>query len=396
MTPGAHALAIQADPRWAAVLARDARADGAFCYAVRTTGVYCRPSCGARTPLPDNVEFHPTAAAAQAAGFRPCRRCRPDLPPLAQRQGELVGRLCQLIESAETPPDLATLAAHAGLSPHHTHRIFKAHTGLTPKAYASALRARRLQSALPGSTRVVDAVLDAGYGSTAPLYGTREQGLGMTPGTFRRGGRGEHIRFATGRCSLGWLLVGATARGICTILLGDDTDALNTELHARFPHATLSAAGSDFSAWVSQVITLVEHPECGLQLPLDLRGTLFQQRVWHALCAVPPGERISYTELAKRVGRPGSVRAIANACAANRLAVAVPCHRAVRQDGGLAGYRWGLARKKALLEREAWSLETAAETKEARYPTKVAPHAATLEETTDSKGNTEGRNEKAR
>ena len=341
------------DPRWPRVLARDAAADGQFLYSVKTTGVYCRPSCGARPARPENVSFHLTSADAEAAGFRPCKRCKPDQPPLTEQHAELIATLCRRIEQAETAPTLDQLADAAGISPFHLHRVFKAVTGLTPRAYAAAHRAKRMRSELDRAGRVTDAIYDAGYGSNGRFYAEADGLLGMTPSAFRAGGRDVEIRFAIGQCTLGAILVAASARGICAILLGDDPDALARDLQDRFPKATLIGADAGFEATVAQVVGLVEAPQLGHALPLDVRGTAFQQRVWQALRAIPAGETVSYAEVAQRIGAPTSMRAVAQACSANALAVAIPCHRVVRSDGALSGYRWGVERKRSLLEREA-------------------------------------------
>ena len=348
----ARAAATLADPRWAAVRTRDATADGRFFYSVRSTGVYCRPSCGARTPRPENVGFHASAADAEAAGFRPCRRCRPDLPPLAERQAALVAALCRQIDAADTVPSLDALAASAGLSRFHLLRVFKAHTGLTPRAWAAARRAERLRARLADGASVTAAIVDAGYGSTSRVYEKSAQPLGMTPRRYRAGGADTDIRFAIAQCALGALLVAESGRGVCEIALGDDPDALARALQDRFPQARLTGDDPAFARRVAEVAGFVEAPGIGLALPLDIRGTAFQQRVWAALRAIPPGETVSYRELAQRIGVPAAVRAVASACAANTLAVAVPCHRVVRTDGSLSGYRWGVARKRALLDRE--------------------------------------------
>lgn len=342
-----------ADPRWTRVVARDPLADGRFCYAVRTTGVYCRPSCGARTPRPENVRFFASAAAAEQAGFRPCKRCRPDQPPLAERQAALVAMLCRQIEAADTPPSLAELARGAGMSASHLHRLFKAVTGVTPKAYAAELRARKVRATLGGGGRITDAIYAAGYNSSGRFYQESAHLLGMPPGSFRDGGNRAVIRFAVGECSLGSILVAASERGVCAILLGDDPDALARDLQDRFPKAELIGADAAFEQLVATVVGFVEMPGRGLDLPLDVRGTAFQQRVWQALREIPAGTTASYAEIAQRIGAPKAVRAVAGACAANALAVAIPCHRVVRSDGGLSGYRWGVERKRALLEREA-------------------------------------------
>jgi AraC family transcriptional regulator of adaptative response/methylated-DNA-[protein]-cysteine methyltransferase len=347
------AAATVSDPRWAAVVARDPRADGKFFYSVRTTGVYCRPSCAARPARPENVAFHLTATDAERAGFRPCKRCKPDQPTLAEQHAAKVAELCRLIENAEQVPSLEDLASHAGLSPYHLHRIFKAVTGLTPKAYAAAHRARRVRAGLDRSGTVTEAIYGAGYGSNARFYEESNRVLGMTPTTYRAGGANTEIRFAIGECSLGSVLVAASERGVCAILMGDDPDELARDLQDRFPRANLIGGDAEFERLVSKVVGFVEAPGLGLDLPLDVRGTAFQQRVWQALREIPVGETVSYADLANRIGSPKSVRAVAQACAANALAVAIPCHRVVRNDGGLSGYRWGVERKRALLAREA-------------------------------------------
>ncbi|MGE0650201.1 MAG: bifunctional DNA-binding transcriptional regulator/O6-methylguanine-DNA methyltransferase Ada [Alphaproteobacteria bacterium] len=343
------------DNRWAAVVTHDAAADGRFVYSVETTGVYCRPSCGARRPRRANVRFHSTAEAAERAGFRPCKRCRPrDANPVPGRAA-MIAEACRIIESSEEPPSLDTLSAAAGLSRYHFHRTFKAVTGVTPKAYVSANRARRLRDGLKDAASVTDAVYGAGYGSSGRFYAAPEAVLGMTPSAYRKGGRGEQIRFAAGECSLGAVVVAATEKGICAILLGDDPDALVRDLQDRFPKARLAGGDAAFEAWVAAVVGFIDDPRIGLGLPLDIRGTAFQQRVWRALTNIPPGTTVTYTDLAARLGLPRAVRAVASACAANRIAVAIPCHRVVRRDGGLAGYRWGVERKRALLAREGAS-----------------------------------------
>lgn len=341
------------DPRWAAVAARDAAADGRFFYAVSSTGVYCRPSCGARTPRPENVRFFPSAAQAEQAGFRPCKRCQPDRPPLAERNAALVADLCRRIESAEVAPTLEELARSARLSRFHVHRIFKAVTGVTPKDYTLAHRAAKLRRELGRGASVTEAMFAAGYNSSGRFYAEAQQLLGMTPRRYRAGGVDSLIRFAVGECSLGAILVAAGERGVCAIFIGDDADALARELQDRFPHAELIGGDAAFEQLVARVVGCVEAPRLGLDLPLDLRGTAFQQRVWRALQEIPPGATASYAEIAARIGAPRSARAVAAACAANCLALAIPCHRVVRSDGGLSGYRWGVARKLALIEREA-------------------------------------------
>ncbi|GKT26421.1 bifunctional DNA-binding transcriptional regulator/O6-methylguanine-DNA methyltransferase Ada [Acidovorax sp. SUPP3334] len=348
-----RAAATLADPRWAAVAARDAQADGCFVYSVRTTGVFCRPSCAARPARPENVDFHATAEAAERAGFRPCRRCHPDQPVGFAPHATTVARLCRLIETTEPPPPLAELAQAAGLSPHHLHRVFKAATGLTPRAYAAAHRAAKLRDGLAGAGTVTEAVYAAGYGSQGRFYEEAGHLLGMSPSRYRSGGAQVRIRFAVGQCSLGAVLAAASERGLCALLLGDDPDALVRELQDRFPRAELLGADAAFERWMAQVIGFVDAPASTLSLPLDVQGTVFQQRVWTALQAIPPGHTASYAQIAERIGAPRAVRAVAQACAANALAVAIPCHRVVRTDGALSGYRWGVERKRALLDKEA-------------------------------------------
>lgn len=340
------------DARWRAVVDRDRDADGRFYYAVASTGVYCRPSCAARPARRENVSFHASPRAAEQAGFRACKRCEPDQPPRAERQAALVAAACRRIEAAEQAPDLNELAAAAGLSPHYFQRLFKAVAGVTPKAYAKTVRARRLLTELGRSDSVTSAMFDAGFNSSGRFYAESTQRLGMTPSDFRTGAAGLPIRFAVGQCSLGAILVAATAKGICAILLGDDADELLRDLQQRFRGASFIGGDAQFEQWVAAVVGFVEAPALGLELPLDIRGTAFQQRVWEALRAIPPGATVGYAELAERVGLPRGARAIAQACAANAIAVAIPCHRVVRSDGALSGYRWGIARKRELLERE--------------------------------------------
>lgn len=341
------------DPRWEAVRARDRRADGTFYYSVRTTGVYCRPSCGARPARPENVAFHATVEDAEKAGFRPCKRCKPNEPPSAERDAALVASLCRWIESSEEVPTLEDLARRAGLSPSHTHRLFKAVTGVTPKSYAAAHRGKRVRESLRTGTSVTEAIYDAGYNSSGRFYEDSSDLLGMTPSQFRSGGSELPIRFAIGECSLGSILVAATERGVCAILLGDNPEELAHDLERRFPRANLIGADAEFEGWVAKVVGLVERPGTTVPLPLDIRGTAFQQRVWKALTRILPGKTMTYAEVARAIGEPKSARAVARACASNPLAVAIPCHRVVRKDGDLSGYRWGVERKRVLLDREA-------------------------------------------
>ena len=345
-------MLITDDQRYEAVRTRDRAFDGAFFYGVRTTGVYCRPSCAARLAHRHNMSFHTDRAAAERAGFRPCKRCRPDGASQDARHAALVAAACRRIESAEQAPALAELARAAGLSPHHFHRVFKDVTGITPKSYASSRRADRLRTGLGGAGSVTEAIYDAGFGAASRFYADSAERLGMTPTAFRAGGLGATVRFAVGTCSLGAILVAATDKGVCAIDFGDDPAVLLRALQDRFPKADLVGADPAFEATVARVVGLIEAPGIGLDLPLDIRGTAFQQRVWQALRAIPAGQTASYAAIAASLGQPGAVRAVAGACAANTLAVAIPCHRVVRSDGALSGYRWGVARKAALLERE--------------------------------------------
>ena len=339
--------------RWAAVIARDRNADGHFYYSVSTTGVFCRPSCSSRPARREHVRFHQTSAEAQGAGFRPCKRCRPNEPALGEQRAAAVANACRLIEGAEDMPSLDTLSVAVGMSRFHFHRVFKSLTGVTPRGYAAAHRARRVREALVQAPTVTEAIYGSGFNSNGRFYAAAAGVLGMTPTRFRSGGAGASMRFAVGECSLGSVLVATTDVGVCAILLGDDPEALVRDLEDRFPHAQLVGGDHDFEGLVATVVGLMEAPALGLDLPLDVRGTAFQQRVWQALRDIPAGSTASYTDIARRVGAPKAVRGVAQACAANPVAVAIPCHRVVRSDGTLAGYRWGVERKRALLDREA-------------------------------------------
>jgi AraC family transcriptional regulator of adaptative response/methylated-DNA-[protein]-cysteine methyltransferase len=294
-----------------------------------------------------------TAAAAEAAGFRACRRCEPDGAGPDARRAEAVAAACRLIDNSEEPPDLATIAATVAMSPFHFHRVFKAATGLTPRAYGEARRSQRVKDALREASTVTDAIYDAGYTSSARFYASADERLGMTPTSYRSDGAGEAIRFAVGNCSLGAILVAATDKGVCAVQFGDDPEQLVHGLEDRFQQARLVGADPAFESIVARVVALVEHPAEPVDLPLDIRGTAFQERVWQALRQVPVGTTVTYRELAGRIGAPNAARAVAAACAANHIAVAIPCHRVVRTDGSLSGYRWGIDRKQALQDREA-------------------------------------------
>ena len=345
------------EERWAAVQARDPRADGAFYYSVRTTGVYCRPTCPSRRGRRENVAFHATAEEAARQGFRPCKRCTPNEPGLGRQHvrqhAAAVARACRTIEAAEAMPTLDMLAAAAGLSRFHFHRTFKAITGVTPRAYAAAHRAARVREALSGGETVTEALYGAGFNSSGRFYAASSAMLGMQPKTFRSGGTGTTIRFAVGECSLGSILVAATEKGVCAIFLGDDPDQLTRDLQDRFGKAELIGGDQAFDNLVARVVGFIEAPARGLDVALDIRGTSFQQQVWQALREIPAGATMSYADIARRIGAPTATRAVAQACASNALAVAIPCHRVVRRDGSISGYRWGVDRKRAPLEREA-------------------------------------------
>ena len=348
----AAAQSTKLDPRWRAVMARDKASDGDFYYSVASTGVYCRPSCPSRRANPKNVRFHATVGEAERAGFRPCKRCKPNAASGDERQAALVAEACRWIEAADEAPSLTELARGARLSAYHFHRVFKAVTGLTPKAYAAAHRAGRVRDELSRGGAVTAAIYDAGYNSGGRFYEQSDAILGMTPSDYRAGGTNAEIRFAIAECSLGAILVAASAKGVCAISLGDDAGALARDLQDRFPRAALIGGDAGFEQLVAKVVGLIEAPGLGLNLPLDLRGTAFQQRVWQALRDIPAGSTASYLDIATRIGAPKAVRAVAQACAANALAVAIPCHRVVRTDGALSGYRWGVERKRVLLQRE--------------------------------------------
>ncbi|AFY19600.1 bifunctional DNA-binding transcriptional regulator/O6-methylguanine-DNA methyltransferase Ada [Pseudomonas sp. UW4] len=353
MTTRSTKITTENDPRWAAVVARDPKADGQFVYAVKTTGIYCNPSSLARLPKPHNVEFFDSAEQARAAGYRPSKRAAKDQSELAAQHAATVAAACRQIERAETLPTLGELAEAAGLSSFHFHRVFKAVTGLTPKGYADAHRSRKVRERLADGGSVTDALYDAGFNSNSRFYEAADQLLGMKPGDYRAAGQNNDIRFAVGQCSLGAILVAQSERGVCAILLGDDPHQLVCDLQDKFRRANLIGADHEFEQLIARVVGFIEAPAIGLDLPLDVRGTAFQERVWQALREIPVGSTASYADVALRIGSPKAVRAVAQACGANSLAVAIPCHRVVRSDGNLSGYRWGVERKRQLLERES-------------------------------------------
>ncbi len=343
------------DTRWSAVERRDRAADGRFVLAVRTTGIYCRPSCPARRPHRENTAFFDTPEAARAAGFRACLRCAPDRAGEPSLASEAVAAAAGLIAAAlaedRPAPTLAALAARAGYAPHHFHRMFRRETGVTPRAYAAALRSQAAEAALSEGASVTEAIHAAGF-SASRFYAQAGARLGMDPSTRRGGGRGETIRHATAETTLGRILVAATPRGLCAIQFGAAGDDLSAWLRRRFPNAVLEPADAEFARLLAEVVALVERPGHDHHLPLDIRGTAFQERVWQALRAIPAGTTASYTGIAAAIGQPSAARGVATACAANALAIAIPCHRVVRADGTLSGYRWGTDRKAALLARE--------------------------------------------
>lgn len=340
------------EQRWQAVCERDAQADEQFVFAVRTTGIFCRPSCRSRRPLRENVGFYPDAAAAQAAGFRPCKRCQPDnIDPLRQRQAK-VETACRLLEQ-DPPVTLETLADAVAMSPWHFHRLFKSVTGVTPKAWQMAWRTKRLHDTLSQKQTITDAVLAAGFPDSSSYYRQANSALGMTASQYRNGGSNTAVHYTLTQCALGFCLVAESERGICAVLLADSEDEVMAELQQIFPHAQREPGSECFAERVAMVVRRLNDPHSPFTLPLDLQGTAFQLQVWQALRALSPGETISYQRLAERIGKPKAVRAVASACAANKLAIIVPCHRVVRTDGGMSGYRWGATRKARLLQQEA-------------------------------------------
>jgi AraC family transcriptional regulator of adaptative response/methylated-DNA-[protein]-cysteine methyltransferase len=338
------------DTRWAAVASRDHRAHDAFIYAVKTTGVYCRPTCASKPAKRHNVEFFDSPAAAERAGYRACKRCKPDQSVQQQGGAALIEAACRMIDAGTTRLD--ELSAGLGISASYFHRLFKNATGLTPKQYADAQRTKRVKRALAEGEAVTAALYQAGFASSGQFYSDAKKRLGMSPSAFRKGGEGVRIRFAIGECSLGAILVAATDMGICAISLGDNAGALVRELEERFNKADLVGGDAAFEGWVAQVIAMVETPCVGLHLPLDVQGTAFERLVWEKLCAIPCGQTRSYADIAAELGQLGASRAVGRACGANPIAIAIPCHRVVKKDGGLAGYRWGVERKKTLLQRE--------------------------------------------
>jgi AraC family transcriptional regulator of adaptative response/methylated-DNA-[protein]-cysteine methyltransferase len=351
-SPASDPKRLDEDAVWRAVETRDRGLDGQVYYAVKTTGIYCLPSCPARKPNRSNVFFYASAAEAEQEGYRPCRRCKPNAEAPASVWAGRVEQACRLMENAETPPALAELAHTVGCSAHHFHRQFKKALGITPRAYAAALQNHRVREALSRGATVTEALYEAGFNSSGRFYSGPSDALGMSPGSIRKGGASEQLTFSTMPCSLGHVLVAASAKGVCAILLGDSAEGLARDLRALFPTASLSEGGAKFAATSAAVVALVDTQNTKTEIPLDIRGTAFQRRVWEALRKIPAGQTQSYSDVAAAIEAPEAVRAVARACAANKLAVAIPCHRIVRRDGSVAGYRWGTARKRALLDRE--------------------------------------------
>lgn len=339
--------------RWNAIVQRLSTADAHFRYGVKTTGIYCRPSCAARKPRRENVVFFEDAAVAEAAGFRPCKRCRPNLMMPQQPRLAMIAAACRQIEQAEAPPSLSDLAAAAGLSPSHFQRVFKATMGITPKQYAIAHRAQQVRHHLHTQPTVTEAIYAAGFETASQFYEQSLVTLGMQPAHYRKGADGMAIQYTVKPCWLGWVLIAGTAKGICAIALDDAPEPLVAQLRKRFPKANLQTGDRTFEIWVTQVLEHLDAPHQPIDVPLDLRGTAFQHQVWTLLRTIPPGETQSYGEIAKQLGNPKATRAVAQACGANPVAVVVPCHRVVGRDGQLRGYRWGCDRKQALLQREA-------------------------------------------
>lgn len=350
-------IRITDDDRWQSVVDRDTDADGQFVFAVQTTGIFCRPSCRAKHALRKNVRFFADAQQAQDAGFRPCKRCQPDKDSAQQHRLDKIARACQLLEQ-ESPLTLDELAQQVAMSPYHLHRLFKATTGMTPKVWQQSWRARRLRDALAKGVPVTQAILNAGFPDSSSYYRKADQALGMTAKQFRKGGDNVSVRYTLADCALGRCLVAESERGICAILLGDDDATLVADLHALFPAAQDVPAEANFQQRVREVIVAINSRDASLSLPLDIRGTAFQQQVWQALRTIPCGETVSYQQLASTIGKPKAVRAVASACGANKLAIVIPCHRVIRGDDALSGYRWGIARKAQLLQRETTGEET--------------------------------------
>ena len=344
------------DTRWKAVIDNDSSADGTFYYAVKTTGVYCRPSCTSRLPNRANVEYFATSEEAETAGYRACKRCNPTTDSKTLEIEKKIIHACRIIEESETHLKLDELAARVKLSPYHFHRVFKKIVGVTPKQYASRNQSQRFQKSLKTSPSITDAIYSAGFGSSGSAYDKTQDQLAMKPKEYRKGATGITITYGLAHCFLGWVIVAATDRGICAIEFGDDPDTLPDQVQTRFPNARLKKADIGFASLIKEVVDFIKAPEEQFQLPLDIQGTAFQQRVWNVLRQIKPGKTLSYSDVANRIGNPNAVRAVASACASNKLAVVIPCHRVISKDGKVSGYRWGTERKKMLLQSEKESI----------------------------------------
>ena len=340
------------EARWNAVGESNSSADGTFYYAVITTGIYCRPSCRSKLPNRSNVEYFRTCDEAEAAGYRACKRCRPTAISKNEEIEQKIILACRIIEESETSIKLDELAIQVNLSPYHFHRLFKKIVGVTPKQYGSRHQSRRFQKNLKTSSSITDAIYSAGYGSSGSAYDKKRDQLAMKPKVYRKGADGVTITYGLAQCFLGWVIVAATHRGICAIEFGDDSDTLPEQVQGRFPNALLNKADIGFETLIKEVVDFIESPEDTFQVPLDIQGTAFQQQVWEVLRQIKPGETVSYTDVAERIGNPNAVRAVASACASNKLAVVIPCHRVISKAGKTGGYRWGTERKKKLLQLE--------------------------------------------
>lgn len=341
------------EARWEALVQRDRQADGQFFYAVTTTGIYCRPGCSSKRPNRENVLFFDTAHHAESAGFRPCKRCQPDKLEQIDAHRKIIIQACHQIADSIEPFTLKELAENAGYSSGYFHRLFKDIVGVTPKQYAAEVRAKRLRSNLQTGANVTEAIYESGYNSSSRFYDKARDTLGMKPASYRQCGAGVQIRYTMKACYLGWVLIAATETGICAIEFADDQQSLEENLHRKFSLAEFLTSDHQFEMWVNQVLAFLDNPRETLDLPLDIQGTAFQQKVWQTLRQIPPGTTASYGQIARRMQQPKAARAVARACASNSIAVAIPCHRVVRQDGGMGGYRWGIERKQRLLEKES-------------------------------------------
>lgn len=347
-------FAMRESNYWKAVEMRDSEYDGTFVFGVRSTGIYCRPSCPAKRAQRHQVVFFSLPDAAEVAGFRACHRCHPEAATFRNPQLDVVQRVCRWIEShLEDTLTLQAMSKEIGMSSFHLQRTFKRFMGITPRQYADAFRLRHFKTTLKNGQSVTSALYESGYGSNSRLYERASSQLGMTPATYKKGGKGIQISYSIGHSSLGRVLIGATTRGICSIRFGDSAERLKSELQKEYPEAKITKGSRELREWTTLILKYLKGWQKELNLPLDIRATTFQWRVWKALQSIPYGSTLSYSKVAKSIGRPSAVRAVARACATNPVALVIPCHRVVREDGNLGGYRWGLHRKEALLKQEA-------------------------------------------